>query len=314
MIQQDIFEQQTNNHWHRPTDFATFVGQEHIKKVLQTAIISAQKNEHTLGHILFAWPSGYGKTTLAELLSQQLGKNFFQVTAYAITKPAEIISLLQKLQKDDILFIDEIHRIPSKLEEILYIAMEDHRIDMILPDGTNLSLPLQQFTLVGATTQPEKLTSPLKNRFVYNFSFMPYTQPEKENIIQHYLAYNNIECSDTWLVGDISQKVESVPRQIKNLCTQLRDFLLSINDGAKKLTQSSRTGFVNRLELEDGWISHIHKEYLKILEGTSWPVWLKTISIQLWMNEKAVEDDVEPLLFKTGKIEKTSRGRVLKKN
>ena len=181
---------QKSEEWesHRPLSLWKFIGQEHIKSIIQTAMQSAQKSQHCLGHILLSWPSGYGKTTLAHITTHMMWVNFMHITAYAITKPADIISLLQKLQSNDILFIDEIHRIKSNLEEILYIAMEDFRIDIIMPDGTNLDIPVNPFTLIGATTKPEQLSTPLKNRFVYSFHLSDYNLEEKQAILHYHLS------------------------------------------------------------------------------------------------------------------------------
>lgn len=128
--------------------------------------------------------------------------------------------------------------------------MEDARIDMILPDGTNLSLPVQPFTLIGATTQPEKLSTPLKNRFIYNFSFVPYNQQEKEAILLHYIHHHQLTLNNHQLLPTMVDKVDTVPREIKNLCTKLRDFMIQQKTTA--VTARHRQDFVHRLELEDG--------------------------------------------------------------
>jgi Holliday junction DNA helicase RuvB len=154
--------------------------------------------------------------------------------------------------------------------------MEDHRIDMILPDGTNLSLPVQPFTLIGATTQAERLSAPLKNRFIYNFSFSHYNQEEKQRILAHYLGYYNITYTKEDLIPHMATKIDTVPREIKNLCTKLRDYLISstINpkDNTLPINHTSRSTFVAWLELEDHGITHLHKQYLAILQGSNNPI------------------------------------------
>jgi holliday junction DNA helicase RuvB len=132
----------------RPNTFEEFIGQEHIKNILQTAIESGKKRESHIGHILFSGPSGFGKTTIAHIISKQANTAIKAVTGYAITKPSEIISILNNLQTGDILFIDEIHRLKPNIEEVLYIAMEDFVIDMVMPEGGNVRIPINPFTLI----------------------------------------------------------------------------------------------------------------------------------------------------------------------
>lgn len=153
---------------------------------------SARKREEHIGHLLFSGPSGYGKTSLAHLIAHEMNVNMKVITGYAISKPSDLVSLLNSLETNDILFIDEIHRLKPTLEEILYVAMEDRCIDMVLPEGGNLRIPLNPFTLIGATTKMESLSTPLKNRFVYKFHFMDYTAEEIKTIITRYLKLYQI--------------------------------------------------------------------------------------------------------------------------
>jgi len=299
------------NQSHRPETFEQLVGQSHIKKVLQTAIDSAQKRESQIGHVLFSGPSGFGKTTMANVLSKQMGTRLKAVTGYAISKPAEIISILNNLEEWDILFIDEIHRLRPNVEEVLYIAMEDFVIDMVMPDGGNVRVPINPFTLVGATTKAESLTPPLKNRFVYNFHFMEYEPEEKKQIVDMYLKKHEINYPID-LLENIHQKVDAVPREIYNLCVKIRDFVVSQSLwDEKNLTPRVRENFLQHIQIDDWGITVLHKKYLEILEQQDRPLWVKNIAIQMWINEKAVEEDIEPLLLKLGKIDKTSKWRIL---
>lgn len=295
----------------RPKNFDDFVWQEEIKKVLLAAIDSAKKREHTLGHILFSWESGFGKTTLSQIISHQMWVNIKIITWYAFSKPAEMISVLNSLSEWDILFIDEIHRLKPNLEEVLYTAMEDYAIDMIMPDWANIRVPLNKFTLVWATTKLESLTSPLKNRFVYKFHFVDYNDLEKRYIIERYLNLCGINYSQS-ILEEISQNIISVPREISNFCIQLRDYLISKGISDTTLDVDSWNSFKKWANLQLWGLNHIHQSYLRILkEMNGWPVWLKTISLKLWLNEKAVENDIEPLLLKLWLIEKWSKGRSL---
>ncbi len=299
----------------RPMEFEDFVGQEDIKKVLKAAIKSAQKRESFLGHILFSGESGYGKTTLAQIIARQLGVNIKIITGYAISKPAEMISILNSLQEGDVLFIDETHRLRPNIEEILYVAMEDFMIDMVLPEWWNVRIPLNKFTLIWATTRLESLSIPLKNRFVYKFHFIDYEENEKKQIIQRYLDFYNIN-SESSLINEICTNIVSVPREINNFCFKLRDYLVSkwAKQNNLLLDKEIRLEFKEWAKLIDGWLNHVHQKYIEILQEFEWgPVWLKTIALKLWLNERAVEEDIEPLLLKLGKIEKSSRWRSLKK-
>ena len=212
----------------RPDNFDDFVGQSHIKKMLQTAITSAQKRSWPLWHILFSWPSGFWKTTMAHIIAQELWVNNKIITAYAITKPSEIVSILNALEPWDILFIDEIHRLKPNVEEVLYTAMEDFVVDMVMPEWWNIRIPINPFTLIWATTKPEMLSKPMKNRFVYSFHLVEYTDAEKSVIIQRsvykgsWLLYRKVNQksdffrvvtilsarSDSWLrIDPITRKI-----------------------------------------------------------------------------------------------------------
>jgi len=296
----------------RPESFEQFLWQEHIKNIAQTAIESAKKRDSYIWHTLFSGPSGFGKTTMANIISKQMNKGIKAVTWYAISKPAEIVSILNSLEEWEVLFIDEIHRLRPNVEEVLYIAMEDFVIDMVMPDGWSVRIPINPFTLIGATTKWESLSPPLKNRFVYNFHFMDYSQSEKKSIIQRYLDQYKI-WHDIDILKDIEKKVDAVPREIHNLCVQLRDFVIFKNSNTEEtiLDKSLWKEFVAQMQIEDGGLNLLHKKYLEILENHDRPVGVKAISIQLGIHEKAVEEDVEPLLLKLWKIEKTHQWRIL---
>lgn len=296
----------------RPTSLEDFIWQEDCKKVIQAAITSSTKNTTSLWHLLFSGESGYGKTTLSQIIAHEMHAQIKIITWYALSKPADMVSVLNSLGKHDILFIDEIHRLRPSVEEVLYIAMEDYRIDMVMPDGGSLSIPLEPFTLVGATTQLEKLSTPLKNRFVYKFHFQDYTESEKQSIIARYLQANSISITSDILLGQISEYISSVPRDIATACIQLKDYLVAHYEWELLLDQERWMHFWQWRKLDKWWITFLHQKYLHILKEADYqPVWLKTLSVKLGMSEQSVEDDIEPLLFKLGKIDKTMRGRVL---
>ncbi len=293
----------------RPTWWDDFVWQEDIKKVLKTAIDSSKKSNKPIWHILFLGQAWYGKTTLAQIIANDIGRNIKIVTGYALSKPADLISVLNILDSWDILFIDEIHRLAPKIEEMLYTAMEDHVIDMVMPDGGNLRLPIQPFTLVGATTKSDNLSKPLKSRFVYKFHFVEYDEDEKKKIIWYYL-------DKLWLAWDLqttdqlSKVVDSVPREIYNMCIRLSDYIIS-KKLDHKLNQYDIAEFITRSKVEQWGITPIQQRYIEILRTEDKPLWLKTIAIKMWLDEKSIEEDIEPLLIKLGKVDKTSKGRVI---
>lgn len=293
---------------HRPQSFAEFIWQSPIKSVLQTAIESAKLREAPLGHILFSGSSGFGKTTLATIISQQMNTNIKVVTGYALTKPSELVSLLNSLESWDILFIDEIHRIKPTLEEVLYIAMEDFVIDMLMPEWWSIRLPINPFTLVWATTKPESLSQPMKNRFIYHFHFMDYDLEEKKTILDRYLQHYQVNYEPD-LLEKFVQKVASVPREIHNLVIKIRDYLISRQ--LPILTSEDREEFLKHSQIDDWGMMPIHKKYLDILADFDRPVGVKTLAVQLGVSEKNLEEDIEPLLLKLGKIEKTTKGRSL---
>lgn len=293
---------------HRPQSFTEFIWQSPIKSVLQTAIESAKLREAPLGHILFSGSSGFGKTTLATIISQQMNTNIKVVTGYALTKPSELVSLLNSLESWDILFIDEIHRIKPTLEEVLYIAMEDFVIDMLMPEWWSIRLPINPFTLVWATTKPESLSQPMKNRFIYHFHFMDYDLEEKKTILDRYLQHYQVNYEPD-LLEKFVQKVASVPREIHNLVIKIRDYLISRQ--LPILTSKDREEFLKHSQIDDWGMMPIHKKYLDILADFDRPVGVKTLAVQLWVSEKNLEEDIEPLLLKLGKIEKTTKGRSL---
>ena len=293
---------------HRPQSFTEFIWQAPIKSVLQTAIESAKLREAPLGHILFSGSSGFGKTTLATIISQQMNTNIKVVTGYALTKPSELVSLLNSLESWDILFIDEIHRIKPTLEEVLYIAMEDFVIDMLMPEWWSIRLPINPFTLVWATTKPESLSQPMKNRFIYHFHFMDYDLEEKKTILDRYLQHYQVNY-EPHLLEKFVQKVASVPREIHNLVIKIRDYLISRQ--LLILTSKDREEFLKHSQIDDWGMMPIHKKYLDILTDFDRPVGVKTLAVQLGVSEKNLEEDIEPLLLKLGKIEKTTKGRSL---
>jgi Holliday junction DNA helicase RuvB len=187
--------------------------------------------------------------------------------------------------------------------------MEDFVIDMVMPEGGSVRIPINPFTLIGATTKPEMLSPPMKNRFVYSFHFTDYTFEEKQVIIERYLRLYQISFSDEKLLGAIAEKVASVPREIHNLCVKIRDYC--VNHGIELLTEKVRIDFLAYTQIKEGGMTPLHQQYLDILAHYERPLGAKMIAAQLGVSEKSLEEDIEPLLLKLGKIEKTLTGRML---
>lgn len=297
----------------RVIDRWSFIGQKHLIKIVKTALAWAKRWQSALWHMLLTWPSGHGKTTLARLIADDRWVHVHHITAYALNKPADIISLLNSLHPHDIVFIDELHRCKPIIEEVLYVAMEDFAIDMILPDGKPLRINLNPFTLIGATTKPEWLSAPLKNRFVYKLHFMEYTAPEKELLLQNQLARLGITIQPPELIQSMCLYSTSVPREIGNLSKQLLDWLMAhfwCDD--LHITPQRRNIFRQDLQLQQWWLTPLHQAYLNLLEESGdRPMGIKTISTTLWVHEKTLEEEIEPLLLKLKKIEKTTKGRII---
>lgn len=294
----------------RPLTFEDFVWQKDTIHILQTALQSAHQKGHTLGHMLLCWKSWYWKTTLASIVSRKTKSKLHMLTGYAINKPAEMVSLLNTVEKDDVVFIDEIHRLKAPIEEVLYIAMEDYAIDMVMPDGNTVKLPVEPFTLIGATTKSESLSEPLKNRFIYTFHLSPYSYEEKKQIVQRYLTLNNMNLAQSSLLETICSFASSTPREITTLCIQLRDYCIVHNNDSLTVDTGLREKFVKAHNVKEWWMSPVHIRYLAILKSAQRPVGLRTLSAKLWINEKALEHDIEPVLFQLGKVEKTAKGRI----
>jgi len=296
----------------RPLSLDDFIWQEDIKNILKSAIISSIKRQDSLWHILFSWDSGFWKTTLSMIIANNLWKNIKIVTAYAIDKPADIISILNQLEEWYILFIDELHRLKPKIEEILYIAMEDFRVDIVMQDETT-SIPINKFTLIGATNKLESLSDAFKNRFVYKFHLKNYTDEEKEKILLKYLKEFWIKSEEN-ILKKLASKSLPVPREIKNLAIKIRDYLIAswFKEKTMFLDEEIYDELLNNLKLNDYGFSDLQKRYLDILKDNK-IVWLNTIASIMNVSEKVIEKDVEPLLLNVWIIEKTKRWRKLLK-
>lgn len=296
----------------RPTSFEDYIGQEKIKKNLQVFIQAAQKRVECLDHILFFGPPGLGKTTLAYIISNEMRSNIKITTAPMIEKSGDLAAILTNLQEDDILFIDEIHRLSPAIEEILYPAMEDFRLDIIIgsgPAAQTIKIDLPRFTLIGATTRAGMISSPLRDRFGMHFRLQFYTKEELATII--IKASRKLEklCLEEASI-EMARRSRGTPRIALRLLKRIRDFADVANE--ETINRARAQYGLNELGVNDLGFDELDIKYLELLLQTKGrALGLGTIAAALSEDEGTVEDVIEPYLLANGYIERTARGRLV---
>jgi Holliday junction DNA helicase RuvB len=295
----------------RPTSFEDYIGQEKIKKNLQVFIQAAQKRGECLDHILFFGPPGLGKTTLAHIISNEMNANIKITAAPMIEKSGDLAAILTNLQEGDILFIDEIHRLSPAIEEILYPAMEDYRLDIIIgsgPAAQTIKIDLPRFTLIGATTRAGMISSPLRDRFGMHFRLQFYTKEELAHIITK--ASHKLEklcLQDAAL--EMARRSRGTPRIALRLLKRIRDYA-DVKDEERISIERAQYG-LNELGVNDLGFDELDLRYLELLLQTKGrPLGLSTIAAALSEDEGTIEDVIEPYLLANGYIERTARGRI----
>ncbi len=295
----------------RPSSWEEYVGQERIKKNLKVFIGAAKKRGEALDHTLFFGPPGLGKTTLAYIISNKMEANIKVTTAPMIEKAGDLAAILTNLQEQDILFIDEIHRLSPAVEEILYSAMEDFRLDIIIgsgPAAQTIKIDIPKFTLIGATTRAGMISSPLRDRFGMHFRLQFYSDNELATIIK--LASNklNIKCEEDAAL-EIAKRSRGTPRIALRLLRRVRDF--AEVDGKNSISLDIAKYGLDELGVNDMGFDELDVGFLKILlESRGKPLGLNTIAAALSEDEVTIEDVIEPYLLANGYIERTARGRV----
>ena len=297
------------NHF-RPKTLENYIGQKNIKKHLTVSISSAKIRKEPLEHVLFYGPPGLWKTTLSTILAQEMWSNLRTTSGPAVEKQSDLVSILSNLEVGDILFIDEIHRLRPQVEEILYTAMEDFQIDIMVWSGTgaqSVKLPVNPFTLVWATTRLSALSSPLRDRFGNVLKLDFYDSTDISTILG-----NN--CDVLWfelpreILLRVADKSRGTPRIANRLLKILRDYHTIGKDVSdiKILTEV----FID-IGIDEKWLDYLDRKYLESIWKNFkwWPVWLWTLSSTLWEEEATLEDVVEPYLLQIGFIERTPRGR-----
>lgn len=297
----------------RPKTLDEYVGQESIKKHLRIAIQSAQIRKVPMEHILFYGPPGLGKTTLSAIIASEMRSHLKQTSGPAIEKQADIVSLLTSLQEGDVLFIDEIHRLKPQIEEILYSAMEDFSIDIMIGTGTgatSIRMDIPKFTLVGATTKLSKITGPLRDRFGNVLKLDFYEIPDLSEIVRRsfHILEVPIENSEVWEL--VARKSRGTPRIVNRFVKTLRDYRIVGHDIAD-IAESER--IFASLGIDALGLDGLDRKILETLAFTfpGRTVGLHTLASVVGEEEETIEDVVEPYLLKIGFLERTPRGRKL---
>lgn len=295
----------------RPSHFDEFVGQRKIKENLRVFVRAAANRGDPVDHLLFCGPPGLGKTTLAMIVAQERGVALHMASAPAIEHKGQLAALLTKLEPNDVLFIDEIHRLPAVVEENLYTAVEDFRIDIVQGDGPyaqTLSLPLHPFTLVGATTRTGLLTNPMRSRFGYVARLDYYPPEQLARIVERSAGLLGLTIEGEAAM-EIARRARGTPRIANRLLRRARDFAEVLGDGTLNLA-TAKDG-LDRLDVDNAGLDMMDRRYLTVLidHYDGGPAGIETLAAALSEPRDTLEDVYEPYLLQQGFIARTPRGR-----
>ena len=297
----------------RPLSFTDFAGQAKTVERLKVMVGAAKKRGEALSHILLSGPPGLGKTTLAFILGHELGRNVRVTSGPVVEKAGDLAGLLTNLQEGDILFIDEIHRIPKTVEEYLYSAMEDFRLDIMIDQGPNarsVRLSIPRFTLVGATTRSGLLTAPLRSRFTLNTRLDYYDRPTIEGIVRRSCGLLKVDLDDGG-AREIATRARGTPRIANNLVNFVRDYAQEKAKG--RITQPVAAAALELLEIDAAGLDEMDKRVLRLMAENykGGPVGLGTIAIAVGEEADTLEEVHEPFLIQEGYLARTAQGRIL---
>lgn len=308
---QNFKEEQLENEL-RPKRLSDYIGQNQIKDALIVFIKAAKMRNEPLEHILFHGPPGLGKTTLAFILANETESQIKITSGPAIERAGDLVSILTNLEDGDILFIDEIHRLNKVVEEVLYPAMEDYAVDLVIgkgPSAKTLRVDLPKFTLIGATTRVSLISSPMRDRFGIVQSMDFYNEEEISQILTRAAKILNVE-ADPISIGEIAKRSRKTPRIANRLLKRVRDFATVYNAG-KVNDQIIKESF-EKLNIDDTGLDATDKKYLKVLVGKfdGGPAGVDTLSAATAIDKDTIEDVIEPYLLQIGFIKRTPKGRV----
>ncbi|MER2606512.1 MAG: Holliday junction branch migration DNA helicase RuvB [Siculibacillus sp.] len=297
----------------RPQALGDFVGQQAARENLAVFIEAAKTRREALDHVLFVGPPGLGKTTLAQIVSRELGVNFRSTSGPVIAKAGDLAALLTNLEERDVLFIDEIHRLNPAVEEILYPAMEDYQLDLIIGEGPaarSVKIDLARFTLVAATTRLGLLTTPLRDRFGIPIRLNFYTVAELEFIVKRGARLMGLAITEEGAT-EIARRSRGTPRIAGRLLRRVRDF--AVVGGKAAIDRDIADRALRRLEVDEAGLDQLDRRYLDViaLSFGGGPVGIETIAAALSEPRDAIEEIVEPYLIQQGFVQRTPRGRVL---
>ena len=295
----------------RPSSFDEYIGQTHIKHTLQIACSAAKRRNEPVDHVLLHGPPGLGKTSLARIISHELGVGFKGTSGPVIERPGDLAAILTSLSEKDVLFIDEIHRLPRNVEEVLYPALEDFQLDIIIgqgPSAKSIRVPLRPFTLVGATTRSGMLTSPLRDRFglVHRLDF--YSREDLTTIVKRSAGLLNTAI-DSDAASEIAGRARGTPRIANRLLKRTRDFAQEYSGG--KITVDIVKQALGLLQIDEGGLDRMDRALLEVIidKFDGGPVGVDTVAAALGEDRDTVEDVFEPYLLQEGYIARTRRGR-----
>lgn len=297
----------------RPKKLNEFIGQQDLKKNLSVFINAAKSRQEALDHVLFYGPPGLGKTTLSQIIANELGVGVKISSGPVLTKSGDLAAILTNLQENEVLFIDEIHRLPSAVEEILYSAMEDFSIDLIIGEGpaaraVKISLP--KFTLVGATTRLGLLTNPLRDRFGIPLKLDFYKYEELIKVIERAAVLYNVNI-ESQAAFELAKRSRGTPRIAVRLLKRVRDFAEYYNSKKVGVVEIKET--LDSLDIDEYGLDKLDRKYLNYIAENykGGPVGIETIAAGLSEDKDTLEDTIEPYLLQIGFLSRTPRGRVL---